>query len=168
VDESHRDVEAAALASRQGRHRGVGHRLQTERGDQLVGAAPRIGPPQAVAAALADQLVPAALAVPCSVALPDVADAAPDGPLRRRDVVPGHERGAGRRRHERREQPQRGGLPAPFGPSRATSSPRSTSRSRPRTASTVFFFVVKCFVNPLVRIIVVFMHTTLGTITVTS
>ena len=59
-------------------------------------------------------------------------------------------------------------LPAPFGPSRATSSPRSTCRSRPRTASTVSFFVVKCFVSPLVRIIVVSMWSTLETIEVTS
>ena len=44
-------------------------------------------------------------------------------------------------------------LPAPLGPRNATSSPRWTSRSSPRTASTVFLWRVKCLVSPRVRII---------------
>ncbi len=43
-------------------------------------------------------------------------------------------------------------LPAPFGPRKATSSPGPTSRSSPRTASTVFLCRVKWRVSPWVRI----------------
>jgi hypothetical protein len=58
-------------------------------------------------------------------------------------------------------------LPAPFGPSSATISPASISRSSPRTASTVSFFTVKCLVSPRVRIIVIVMSTTLELIPAT-
>ena len=64
-------------------------------------------------------------------------------------------------------------LPAPLGPRKATSSPWPTSRSRPRTASTVVLWRVKCRVRPWVRITgsnwrVVVMAETLEVIQVSS
>ena len=44
-------------------------------------------------------------------------------------------------------------LPAPLGPSSATSSPSATDRSMPRTASTFVFPRVKLLVKPVVSII---------------
>ena len=46
-------------------------------------------------------------------------------------------------------------LPAPFGPRKATSSPRWTSRSRSVTASTVFFLTANCLVKPRAVMMVV-------------
>ena len=168
VHQADRDVEPAALAAGQGRDRAVGVLGEVERLDQLVGPAPR--PPAGSARSarrLADQLVAAALGVPGGVALADVPDRCG---VRRAARAP-------RRTRRPRRCPTVGAisvvsirrvvdLPAPLGPRKATSSPRRTSRSRPRTASTVFLWRVKCLVEsrgPDHRSLVCVAHgTTLG------
>ncbi len=146
VDQPHRDVEASPLAAGE-RWTPCGPRRSSRPSDSTSSSAraAAVRRVQTVGPALADQLVARPLVVPGTVALADVAD------------PPSHQRAAGwsRRTRPRVAVPDVGAisvvsirsvvdLPAPLGPSRATSSPRSTVRSRPRTASTVCLPTVKC------------------------
>ncbi len=107
VHQPDRDVEPAALAARQRRDRPPGVLGQVEGVEQLLGAGVRRGAGQPERAALADQLVAAALGVPGGVALSDVPDAAADLAVLAHHVVPGDLGGAGRRRDQRGQHPQR-------------------------------------------------------------
>nr|BFE76100.1 hypothetical protein GCM10020092_094010 [Actinoplanes digitatis] len=111
VDQAHGDVEPAALAAGERGHRPVGDLAEAERVDQLGGPPPRRDDLHPVRAALADQLVAAALAVPGAVALSDVADPLPHLALPADHVEARDPRGAGGRRDERGEHAQGGRLP---------------------------------------------------------
>ena len=102
-----RDVEPAALAA--GERRDRPHRVlgQVEGVEQLLGPGVRRGAGQSERAALADQLVAAALGVTGGVALADVADAAPDLAALAHHVVAGDLRGPRRRLDQRGQHPER-------------------------------------------------------------
>ena len=97
VDQAHRDVEAAALAAGEGRHRPVGDLAQAQRVDQLVG--PAAGASATCSPYARPWLISSsrpALAVPGAVALADVADPLPHLALLPDHVEAGHPRGARR------------------------------------------------------------------------
>ena len=125
-----RDVEPPPLAAGEARHLAVGQGGEVERVEQLVGAAAGGAPVEPEHRALGAQLVADALVVARAVALADVADRAPHRRGFGDDVVaadlgPGPPSGAIRVVSMRRVVD----LPAPLGPSTATSSPGAMSRS---------------------------------------
>ena len=156
VHQPDRDVQPPPLPPGQARHLAVGQGREVERVEQFVGAPACGAPVEPEHGALRAQLVADALVVARAVALADVADAcaAPRRPRPRR------------RARRPRPVPAVGAirvvsmrmvvdLPAPFGPSTATSSPGAMSRSSACTACTVRSPRAKSLVSPRVRIAVI-------------
>ena len=88
---------------------------QVEGRDELLGALICLPAAHPERAGLADQLVAAALGVAGGVALAHVADGAADLAVLAHHVVPRDLGGAGGRRQQRGEHPQRGGLACAVG-----------------------------------------------------
>jgi hypothetical protein len=127
-------------------HAPLGEGCEVERFEEFIGALARFHPAHSVEGALAEHLVTHALVVARAVALADVADAAAHLVLvHDADVVAG-DRSPCRRWEASSVVSIRTlvDLPAPFGPRKATSSPRFTSRSRSVTASTSSRLTVNC------------------------
>lgn len=115
VDQGHGDVQAAALATREGADRPLGQALQFERGHQVLRPGSGLRTGETVGAALGGQFVDDPEVAAGAVALAEVADAVTDAARVGQHVVAGDDGGARGRREESGQHPQTGGLPGAVG-----------------------------------------------------
>ena len=119
VDEPHHDVEAPLLAAGHVLVHPLPEPVELELLEQLLALGHGVLAGHPVEHPVVDDLVAGVGAGERRADLRAVADAAPDLDRLRRHVVAGDARGAGRRREQRDQHPQRGGLARTVGPEEA-------------------------------------------------